>query len=154
MEPQCHRTVATSSTRGITLWPASRQLARAPFSVKGETLREYRWCNEHVLTIREGRGTLARRKASAVSRARFRTTSAVTTHLDVDLGRRHGTARELFVQSRAKTTLTIAPEVSSTPKEQIQLRARGRCGTVSICLATRSKRREGNRLIEVAGGGT
>ena len=60
------------------------------------------------------------------------------------------------MQSRDKTTLTIVLEVSSTPKEQVQLRAREHCGTVSICLATRSQRGEAKRerRIEVAGGET
>ena len=53
------------------------------------------------------------------------------------------------MQSRDKTTLTITFEVFSTPKGQVQLRARERCGTVSVCLATRSRRGKVKRGISL-----
>ena len=96
---------------------------------KGETLRKYRWCNEQVLTIREGPRDFDSEKMKC---------RTMTTHLDADQGNRHGTARELYTQSQDKSTLIIALEVSCAPTEQVQLRARERCGTVSICWATQS----------------
>ena len=91
---------------------------------------------------------MARRKASAASRARLRTMSTVTTHLDAK-GNRHVTVRDFYMQSRDKTTFTITFEVFSTPKGQVQLRARERCGTVSVCLATRSRRGKVKRGISL-----
>ena len=53
------------------------------------------------------------------------------------------------MQSRDKTTLRVALEVSSTPKEQVQFGPRERCGTVSICSAMRSQRDKTKRGISL-----